>query len=132
AAVDQRNALRRAHDRALDVRGRVVVDPIVEPPVVVGDGLAQRRDEIDADVRVVVLVDGDGGRRVRREHAHDAVARARLGDDALDLGRDVDDLIVGARGEVERWGEDGHGWSVEATSIATAASRARGWRTRRR
>src|SRR5215475_2482119 len=48
-----------ADDRAFDVRCRVVVNPVVEPAVMVGDHLPERAEQIDADVRIVVLVDRD-------------------------------------------------------------------------
>src|SRR5262249_4846929 len=85
ASVGDGDRLRRAHDRALDMRRGVAVDPVMEPARVERHHPVERRRQILADVGIVVLVDGDRRRRMRREHG--ALPRLDLGlvERALDL-----------------------------------------------
>src|SRR4029077_5139764 len=76
-----REGLRGPHQGALDVSGRIVVDAIMKPIVMLDDHLAHRLDEICADVLVVVFVDGDRCRRMRREHRTEPVTHAGLAHD---------------------------------------------------
>ena len=63
----------------------------------VRDGLPQGRQDVGPDVGIGVFIDGDAGRRVGDEDDAKAVLDSGRGDDPLDLGGQVNDLLPGAR-----------------------------------
>src|SRR5262249_27669350 len=93
-----------AEDGRLDVRGGVPVDAVVPPHAGRYEAI-ERIEHVDADVRVVVLVDDHGRGRVRGLDAAEALGAVGPRDDLRHAGREINHLPLLRR----PYAELGHG-----------------------
>src|SRR5438105_6881343 len=89
-AVLDRNAHGRADQTGERVAARVALG--VAEARLVAEQVGIRLEKIANDIRVCILVDGDGGGRMRRIDNADTVGHRRRVDDGLNVRRDVDEL----------------------------------------
>jgi tetratricopeptide (TPR) repeat protein len=101
SALD-RQRLGRPENRRLDVSGGVVVDAVMQPTGMVGNHAIEGRQQVDADVGIVVLVYDDSGRGMEHRDVADAYLDTARDDNRTDSIRDVDALSPTRRRDLER------------------------------
>ena len=79
----------------------VVVDPVVQPPVMIWDRAVESRNQVHANVGIVVLVHDDPRSCVQDHDLAETILYPRLAHDLTHLRRDIDTLLGPRRADCE-------------------------------